>query len=366
MKGQGPRAKDQMLPPVPPGGRGILWSLVLGLWSLAAAQEPPPFAPKAGEFPPEGAAREISGELIGLDHVNRTGTLRPDRTDAQRTDDYDVAMPFALLPYAKTMFRGAHAELRDVPLGTHLHGLFFVSELPAKNRKPVFDRALRLEDDFSRFTRLNKTWRVESVEIDKGRIGVSADGMKPAALQVGPWTRVWKGSGFGTLKDLAVGQKILANLTVCTLKGPGRCLDLWLDDESRELARQRQFEVHKLWQREHGLGCWIDAVDNQAGTVTVTLFDAADPSLFKDFKVKDGIAAAVAEESLRTYDQINDTRRGPVLEVKAVPAVPGSSGVQLVFKPNPLLEGYRPQRYLRVFAGPWRIDDLPREERLYR
>jgi hypothetical protein len=325
-----------------------------------------PLAPKPGEFPPEGAAREISGELIALDHVNRTGTLRPDRTDAQRTDDYDQPMPFALLPYAKTRYHGAYAELKDVPIGTHLHGLFFVSEAPAKNKKSVFDRALRLEDDFSRFARLNKTWRVDSVEIDKGRIGVSADEMKPAVLQVGPSTRVWKGRGFGTLADLAVGQKVLANLTVCTLKGPGRCVDLWLDDESRAVARERQLETHKLFQREHGLGCWIEAVDNQAGTVTVALFDAADPSLLKDFRLKEHVAAAVAEASLRTYDQHNDVRRGPITEIKSVPPVPGHSGLRITFQPNPLLEGYRPQRFLRLFAGGWRVDELPREERLYR
>ena len=74
------------------------------------------------------------------------------------------------------------------------------------------------------------------------------------------------------------------------MKGPGRCTDLWLDDESREVARKRQFEVHKQWQREHGLGCWIDAVDNKAGMVTVTIFDIADPARFlvldeKDLKI---------------------------------------------------------------------------------
>src|SRR6185503_18421966 len=194
----------------------------------------------------------------GVDHVNRTGTLRPDRTDAQRTDDYDVAMPFMLLPYARTMYHGMYAELRDVPIGTHLHGLFFVKELPGKNQKPVFDRVLGLEDDFSRFTRLKKSWRVDSVELDKKQLtvtGVAEDGAadaKPATLQIGPTTRVWKGRGFGTLKDLAPGQKVLANHSVCTLKGPGRCTDVWLDDESRVLAREQQFEAHKLFQREHG------------------------------------------------------------------------------------------------------------------
>jgi hypothetical protein len=340
---------------------------------LLLADDPPAWTKAVpGEFPAAGTGREISGELIGLDHVNRTGTLRPDRNDSQRTDDYDIAMPFTLLPYAKTMFHGSYAELRDVPIGTHLHGLFFVSDAPGKNQKPVFNRVLQLEDDFSRLTRLKKSWRVDTVEIDKQKLtvtGVAEDGAsdpKPTILQIVPATRVWKGGGSGTLKDLAPGMKILANLTVCTLKGPGRCTDLWLDDESRALAQKRQLEVHKLWQREHGLGCWIDAVDNQAGTVTVTFFDAADPSLIKEFKVKDGVGASVAEDSLRTYDQVNDTRRGPVTEIKTVPQVPGSSGVQVIFKPNPLLEGYRPKRYLRVFYGPWRIDDLPREERLYR
>lgn len=340
---------------------------------LLVPDDPPAWTQaKPGEFPAAGAAREISGELIGVEHVTRSGTLRVDRNDSQRTDDYDAALPFTLLPYAKTMVHGAHGEIRDVPIGTHLHGQFFVQDAPAKNQKPVFNRVLQLEDDFSYFTRLKKTWRVDAVEVDKQKLvvtGVVAEGAvdpKPTTYVIGPATRVWKGRGVGTLKDVAAGQQILANLTVCTLKGPGRCTDLWLDDESRTSARERQLEVHKLWQREHGLGCWVDAVDNQAGTVTVTFFDGADPSLLKEFRVKEHVAAAVAEESLRTYDQNNDVRRGPILEVKSLPRVPGSSGVQIVFQPDPLLEGYRPKRYLRVFAGGWRIDDLPREERLYR
>jgi hypothetical protein len=340
---------------------------------LAAADDPPPWtAVKPGEFPAAGSGREISGELIGVEHVDRKGSLRVDRNDSQRTDDYDAALPFTMLPYGKVVYHGMYAEIRDVPIGTHLHGQFFVSEAPAKNQKPVFNRALQLEDDFSYFTRLKKSWRVDTVEPDKQKLvvtGVGADGQadaKPTSFVIGPSTRVWKGRGLATLKDLAPGQQILVNLTVCTLKGPGRVTDVWLDDESRAVARERQLEVHKLWQREHGLGCWVDSVDNQAGTVTVTFFDAADPSLLKDFKVKEHVAAAVAEESLRTYDQNNDVRRGPILDVKTAPPAPGSSGVQIVFQPNPLLEGYRPKRYLRVFAGGWRIDDLPREERLYR
>src|SRR5262245_2748716 len=117
--------------------------------------------PKPGEFPAADSGKEISGELIRVDHVDRAGTLRIDRNDSQRTDDYDQALPFSLLPYAKTMYQGSYAELRDVPIGTHLHGVFFVKEAPAKNKKPVYELALLLEDDFSRFQRLKRAWKVE-------------------------------------------------------------------------------------------------------------------------------------------------------------------------------------------------------------
>jgi len=87
--------------------------LILAL--AVVADDPPPFRKdggdeklpwfqlKPGEFPPDGAAHEISGELIGVDPVARSGTLRGDRNDSQRTDDYDAALPFTQLPYARTM-----------------------------------------------------------------------------------------------------------------------------------------------------------------------------------------------------------------------------------------------------------------------
>src|SRR5262249_55402768 len=138
--GQGRVVRRQ---PGPDLGAQLMRALLL-LCLLARADDPPTWTQaKPGEFPAANTAHEISGELIGLDHVNRTGTLRPDRNDSQRTDDYDVALPLTLLPFAKTMFHGAYAELRDVPIGTHLHGLFFVQDAPAKNQKPVFNRVLQ-------------------------------------------------------------------------------------------------------------------------------------------------------------------------------------------------------------------------------
>ena len=47
------------------------------------------------------------------------------------------------------------------------------------------------------------------------------------------------------------------NITVATLKGPGRCTDIWLDGESRQVAAAGQNEVHRAYEKAHGLPGWI-------------------------------------------------------------------------------------------------------------
>ena len=327
---------------------------------------------KPGEFPPEGSAHYIAGELIALDHINRTGALRIDRTDAIRRSDWDHSLAFTLLPYGSLSFHGAPAELRDIPIGTHLHGQFYIEEKVSNTGKGAFDRALRLEDDFSFFARQHRTWRVDAVDLEKGTLTVTGIGgtgeqaePKPTAFVVNAATRVWNGRAIGSLADLAAGQSLLLNLTVCTLKGPGRCTDIWLDAESREVATAHEWEVHRQFQRDHGLAGWVDEVDNQQGIVTVTLFAEFDPNLKADFAANNALSAAVAEDSLRTYDQGTDRIKGDILEVQNGPPGPGSSGVRIKFKPVTLLEGFRPKRIVRLFSGKWKVDDIPKEERLY-
>ena len=354
-----------------------------------------PFQLRPGEFPPAGSAHYLAGELIALDHVNRTGVLRPDRTDAQRRGDWDLPHPFTLLPFGTLSYHGASAELRDIPLGTHLHGWFYQEPTAPKESKdsktrsarktpvPRYERlgleasynlALRLEDDFSFFTRQQRAWRVDAVDLEKNTLtttGITAGkpDAKATILQILPATRVWKGRSFGALTDLAVGQSVVANLTYATLKGPGRCTDLWLDAESRTLASTLQSEIHRQSLRERGFPGWIDAVDNQQSTLTVTLFGNFAPKLREMFRVtqstNDAVTAVCAEENLRTYDQINDRKRGTLLEAREIPTAPGSSGLQVKFKVELLLEGFRPKRIIRLWPSAWKIDDLPREERLY-
>lgn len=338
-----------------------------------AAAAPPPFVLKRGEFPPAGSAHEAAGELIGLDPINRTGVLRQDRTDAISRSHWDEPLAFTLLPFGSITYHGAPAELRDIPIGTHLHGQFYWEETGGKDGKGAFTQALKLEDDFSHAERLRRVWRIDKVDLEKGVLtatGMGAKGDAPdakaAAFQLFPSARVWKGRELAELADLAAGQRVLVNLTQCTLKGPGRVIDIWLDGESQKRAAARQVEIHRLFEHEHGLPCWVEAVDNKESLVTVMLFAGFDAQLLEDFVVKESIISAVAEANLRTYDQGSDRMRGDLVEVTREPQPPaGSSGVRLKFKTSTLLEGHRPKRILRVFSGKWKVDEIPKEERIY-
>ena len=345
---------------------------IVGPVMVALAAAPPPYALQPGEFPPEGSAHYLAGEMIQMDHVNRTGQLRPDRRDDQRTDDYDRPVLFTMLPYGTLRYHGAPAELRDIPIGTHLHGQFYFDPKAGKDGKGAYTRVFLLGDDFSFQQRQQRNWRIDALQLDKGTITVmgvsspdSKTDAKPTIFKVNPATRIWKEHCIGALTDLAVGQSVLLNITVATLKGPGRCTDIWLDEESRQLAAQQQNELHRAYEKAHGLPGWIDSVDNEKRLVTVTLFGGFDAALADDFKVKGRIAALVAEDSLRSYDQVNDRMYCELVEIKTVPVLPGSSGRQLVLKPEELLEGFRPHRILRLLPDKWPLDDIPWEEMLW-
>jgi hypothetical protein len=325
---------------------------------------------KPGEYPPPNSAHHIAGELISLDHLNRTGSIRADRTDAQRRGDWDQALPFTMLPYGAIWYHGAPAELRHIPIGTHLHGQFYLRPMGPKDRRDArpgietdFTRVLLLEDDFSYGLREKKLWKVESVDLDLATLVLNRAGdPKPSTFLLLPMCRVWKGRAIGALTDIAPGQEIATNITYATLKGPGRPIDIWIDQEARDVAAAQQREIHRQYQLDHGAAGWVEEVDNQKAIMTVGLFDLFDHKLLEDFVEGEAAIAAVAEENLRTYDQINDRKRGTLLEKQIVPARPGYSGVRLKLQLELLLEGFRPGRVVRVWPARWKLDDLPREE----
>src|SRR3954462_2173735 len=78
---------------------------------------------KPGQFPAPGSGTYLAGELVVVDPVNRRGGLRLDGNVSERYYDGPLHY-FAMLPCGTISFNGAPAELRDIPLGTHVHGTF--------------------------------------------------------------------------------------------------------------------------------------------------------------------------------------------------------------------------------------------------
>lgn len=349
-----------------------------------------------GQFPPEGSGHAINGEFIRNEHPLRTFRIRVDRDDSQERGIWDLPLEADMLPYGSIFYHGTYAELSDIPLGTHLHGLFYQRAPEDKTPPPdgayrrgitpdvAFRRCFRLEDDFSFHTRQKQLWKIESVDIAANKLvaRLQQDGQPvgdPKNFEVTKATRVFQGSGFGKLEALQPGQEVLFNLTWATLYGPGRITDLWADADARALATAQQREQNQLYVRDHGLPAWITAVDDEQEIVTVTLFNNVDPALFADLaldapvpknmpadtKMQPQANLFVAEPSLMTYDPINDRKGGNILERTAIPAGQGSSGIQLKVKCSMLLEGYRPKRIVVVQPATWVYRTLPIEEQLF-
>lgn len=352
-----------------------------------------------GEFPPAGSGHAISGELIRVDHLERRFLLRVDRDDSQGAGNLDLPIDATMLPYGSIWYQGAPAALQDIPLGTHLRGLYY-HKSPTDKTPPLanlhmhgrqskevnFNRCLRLEDDFSLHARASQTWKIEAVDLKGMKLTARLHrGEEPIGdsktFDLQQSTVVRQGRGIGELDALKPEQRVLFNLTWATLFGPGRILEIWLDDESRKLATTQQTRRHHDHIRERGLPGWIKSVDDAAEVVTITFFDTFDPVLFEELKLiheptigwplvkepKDPKAPkgtiAVARESLLTYDPVNDRHGGNILKTDRQPPGPGDSGVRIQVQCDILLEGYRPCRIVRFFPAAWPAKFPPLEER---
>jgi len=342
-----------------------------------------------GQFPPEGSAHAVSGELMKVDHLERRFQIRVDRNDSQDRGVWDLPLDAGMLPYGSIWYHGAPAALQDIPLGTHLHGLFYLADPDDKTpppdtsyrrKTPEFDfrRCFRIEDDFTFNARQKQLWKIDSVDLETKKLTASLTGDKPKIFDLLASTRVFQGKGFADLKALQPGQTFLCNLTWVTLYGPGRITDIWLDEPARALATTQQLERHRIHTRERGLPGWVATVEDEPQLVTITFFGNVDPKLFDELTTKDPNAPppkdgspppveprgglAVARESLMTYDPVNDRKTGSVLEVKKIAVEPGSSGIQIKLEMDMMLEGYRPKHIVSFHPPTWKVIALPKEE----
>ncbi len=368
--------------------RGLLAVLFVSLCIVPSLAED--YVPQPGQFPPAGTGTYLAGELVLIDAANRRGGLRLDGSEPHDRYQSGPLHSFAMLPYGTVSFNGAPAELKDIPLGTHVHGSFYVP--PAGEEATILplpkdmeryqlkhNHAVSLEDDFSFYHSRGQNWKVVSIDITKGKLNVATVGVKtkdgintPYTFDIDDITKVWKGRTLVELADIAPEQIVQLNLGW----SPGwrdrefTVTEIWLDEESRRFATDLQRRRHIKYQKQRWLPGWIDSVEDNdfgGGTLTLTLFGGMDPSLYADLKASQdkGYHVAVAEKTLRTWFHRSDRKLGTVIEWNETEnPPPGSSGIQITMRFTELLDGYRSGRCVRLKCDNWAFVTIPSEERV--
>lgn len=377
-------------------------------------QKTEPFRPITGEFPPIEKAYAYRGELVFVDHANRRGSLR---VEGKGTYFRNKPHPFALLPYGVVRYHDAPADLRDIPLGTMLHVRAFLPPDPktsvvpvlavdsknktagysGKGTAPAENHVLLLEDEPSHCRREGLVWKLGEIEIDNGQGSIVArrepkEGGSGEAegetMTFDAATRIWRGrellavedlisegawpgSGKKSLEDQAVLLGITWKPTPSGVFTRFHISDIWLDDVAMQRAARNQTETHKAFIRSRWMPAWVDAVDYGKfgkATVTATLFGGMDESLYADFKKDVSAMMNGVESTLKhaggNYGPAHMASRGTILEVSKADGEPplGSSGIQVRFETDLIIEGIRPGRTVRIRLGNWPQFNLPREE----
>lgn len=404
----------------------FVW-LAIGLFFEASVfgpvvEESEPFRPETGKFPPIEKAHVYRGELIFVDHANRRGSIRVEGTGKfYRNDPH----PFALLPYGMVRYHNAPADLRDVPLGTvmHAHGFLppdpktsSVPVLPPANKDkdaghyrgtgifPAENHILLLEDEPSHCKRNGLVWKLKDVTVKNlaGTVVASRhpkDGgekkVETETMTFDAATRIWRGRESIRISDLieekvwpANGKKDLSDQSVLlgiTWKpAPGDGLsgaftsfhisDIWLDDQSIEHAAYFQTQKNNSFIRTR----WMPALVNEVtygefgqATASVTLFGGMDQSLYNDFKKESGGQINGTENTLKHtaghYGPGHMASNGKIIRItKQEGEVPlGSSGIQVDFHTDQIIEAIRPGRVVRIRPDSWPKSQIPREEYLF-
>jgi len=376
-----------------------------------------PFRPEEGKFPPLEKAHSYRGELIFVDHANRRGSIRVQGSGMFFRND---PHPFAMLPYGIVRYHNAPADLRDIPLGTVMHVRAFLPPDPKTSAVPVLpidsgkqdanhnrgagifpaeNHVLLLEDEPSHCQREGLTWKLKEVDLkDKAGLIIATREPKQGGdakateekMTFDAATRIWRGRESISIDELIAegawptdGKKALGNQSVLlgiTWKPTPdgvftrfHISDIWLDDASMQRAASNQTETHKAFIRSRWMPAWIDAVEYGKfgrATVTATLFGGMDASLYADFtKGTSAMMNPVANTLKHThgaYGPVHMASRGSILDVINAPgdAPLGSSGIQIRFETDLIIEGIRPGRPVRVRPGTWPQVQVPREEYL--
>jgi hypothetical protein len=269
---------------------------------------------------------------------------------------------------------------------------------------PAENHILLLEDEPSHCRRNGLMWKILEVEVknEEGtivakRVPKTRDGDKnePQTMTFDSATRIWQGresirvsdlisqkvwpeSGKKEIKD----QSVLLGITWKPAPGDGlsgaftrfHISDIWLDDQSIEHAAYFQTQKNNHFIRTRWMPAFVNEVKygkfGQA-TATLTLFGGMDQALYDDFKKESGGQINGAENTLKHtashYGPGHMASNGKIVQVtKQEGKIPlGSSGIEVGFKTDQIIEAIRPGRVVKIRPDSWPKSQIPREEYLF-
>jgi hypothetical protein len=231
---------------------------------------------------------------------------------------------------------------------------------------------------------------IASCEAKAGGDGKANEKTSEEKLTFDAATRIWRGRECLSISDLVAdntwpaegkksldGQSVLLGITwKPTPDGiftRFHISDIWIDDAAMQRAAHLQTESHKAFIRGRWMPAWIDAVEYGKfgrATVTATLFGGMDAALYADFTKGTSAMMNAVENTLKhthgAYGPVHMASRGSLLEVTKLPgeAPLGSSGIQIRFETDLIIEGIRPGRIVRIRPNNWPQVQVPREEYL--
>ncbi|MFZ9089382.1 MAG: hypothetical protein ACO3FE_04760, partial [Planctomycetaceae bacterium] len=182
---------------------------------------------------------------------------------------------------------------------------------------------------------------------------------------------IWPAAGKVVLNDQAVLLGVTWKPTASDVFTRFHVSDIWLDETAMQRAAERQSQSHRAFIRSRWMPAVIDAVEYGKfgrATVTATLFGGMDQSLYDDFRKDISAMMNGVENTLKhtggSYGPAHMASRGTLVNVTKLPGeIPlGSSGIQIRFETDLIVEGIRPGRVVRVCPGNWPQVNLPREE----
>ncbi len=311
---------------------------------------------KPGVYPPLQSHHLISGELLKVDAVHRTGEFRADRTG-------DL-IRFTMPPYGSIQYLGAAADLAELPLGARYD--FFLYQ----DDRGAFSQAVVIMDHFSRLVRDTLTYRVEGVQLGEGKIFLASqlahikndkdDLFRPPDVARGEFaidgqTRVWKGDTQLAIADVAVGDELLVNLTGETPTARSRCTDIWVGVETQARATAQQRSKYDASIKARGFAGWVEKVQGKELTITFFTGPGNDfQTRFHDGPPDRNVFVTPVDDELVPQGTAAGAMKFKESQLEgAHPGTYGCRGTRWVIEAEQPTGGYDVGQVVRVFAdGP--------------